>query len=823
MHTNSSPSLTTLSLSQLAAITGGVLGSYANPASTVSVGPGRITIHSTRVENGSIFFALKGKRDGHAWVQDALAHGAHCAVVKLDSAAFELSAPVMGVHDPLDALQKLATWYRQQLSCDVIAVAGSLGKTTTKEALTSFLSESEFCYGSPGSYNSQIGVALSILGCPRDAQRAVIEVAATEPHEFEKLADMLRPSTVVITMIGNRFRNTFGSIDGYLSDLMSLTKYQAAGGLVICGSSDVNIAHHLPPSLTLLSPFSSDWPIVSDTLVGAGRAMIAFRASNGVVRQLEVATSSTWLAADVALAVATVVALGKSLATQLYAPTSLDLQTWRSPIGAHVLRSAAVDDAIAWRIAIADAFAAGANSAHIYFVLSDDVHTLSRDTVLTLQEIDSRANCTIMLTAGVAAELLLATRMTTPVVVFDSAAALGRTVASQVANGDVVAVVAGRSQLIEGVSKELLNAMAPARLRVDIGAIEHNLIAVRHQCPGARVMAVVKAGAYGIDAPELARHLASLNVDEFAVSDIDEGVALRRSGISIPILVLHPTPDEFEKALQAHLTLCVHSVELLNAVVASPHKVVAVHVEVETGMNRTGLPASLVVQALRQLKGANVRVSGLFTHMAAADDPSMDEFTLSQLHAFETVVADVAAAGLPMPLRHALASSGIIRFPQFAMDMVRAGVALLGIAPSPHCTGIPLVPVLTLLSRLIERRTLHAGDRVGYGGKFLADRTMDVGVVQMGYYDGIHRSFAARGTVFIEGKSCRLAGVISMDSLVVDLSDCPDARVGSDVLFFGANGESSQAIETVAEAMDTIPYEVITGLGPRIQRIFVRH
>jgi len=823
MQINQGPSLATVSMGQLAEIVGGVLGGSANAASPISVGPGRITIHSTRVETGSIFFALQGKRNGHEWVQDALAHGASCAIVKLNAAVFQASGPVLGVSDPLDALQKLATWYRQQLTCDVIAVAGSLGKTTAKEALVSFLSESEFCYGSPGSYNSQIGVALSILGCPRDAERAVIEVAATEPHEFEKLADILRPSTVVITMIGNRFRNTFGSMDRYLNDLMSLTKYQRAGGLVVCGSNDVDIAHKLPSSLTLLSPFDKRWPIVSESQVGTGGTAITFRTISDVVRQLEVATSSSWLANDVALAVATVIALGKSLTTQTYAPTSLDLQTWRSPIGAHVLRSAAVDDAIAWRIAIADAFAAGKSAAHIYFVLSDAVHALSRDTLQTLHEIDARPNCAILMTAGHAAEFLKSGSITTPVRVFDTPAEVGRTVASLVIGGDVVAVFAGRSQLIEGVSKELLNAMAPARLRVDIGAIEHNLIAVRHQCPGARVMAVVKAGAYGVDAPELARHLASLNVDEFAVSDTDEGVALRRSGISLPILVLHPTPDEFDKAFQAHLTLCVHSVELLDAVVAAPHKAVAVHVEVETGMNRTGLPTSLVVSALRLLKDAGVRVSGLFTHMAAADDPAMDEFTLSQLHKFEAVMADVTSAGLPMPLRHALASSGIIRFPQYKMDMVRVGVALLGIAPSPHCRGIPLVPVLTLLSRLIERRTLRAGDRVGYGGKFRADRTMDVGVVQMGYYDGIHRSFAARGTVFIEGKSCRLAGIISMDSLVIDLSDCPDAQVGSDVLFFGANGESTQAIETVAEAMDTIPYEVLTGLGPRIQRIFVRH
>ncbi|MGV3709503.1 MAG: alanine racemase [Gemmatimonas sp.] len=823
MQITHAPSWRTLSIAQLTEIVGGTPGAGLAHDGIVTVGPGRVTIHSNRVESGSIFFALRGKRDGHQWVSDALAHGALLAVLRRDSREFASADAVIGVDDPLRAMQQLAAWYRRQLSCDVIAVAGSLGKTTTKEALLSFLSESEFSYGSPGSYNSQIGVALSILGCPADAHRAVIEVAATAPGEFATLAEMLRPTTVVITMIGSRFQSAFGSVGAYVDELMSLTHYQRENGLVVSGSIDVNIAHKVPTARTLLSPHSANWPIVSETATGGGRTAITFRTPDGIARQMDVATSSTWLSSDVAIALATCVALGKTPSVQAYSPTSLDLQTWKSPLGAHLLRSAAVDDAIAWRIAIGDAFAVGASGSHVYFVLSDAVHALSRDTLLTLQEADSRGNCTILVTGGAGADALQRARIATPVHVFASAAALGQWVAGAVTSGDVVAVFAGRSQLIEGVSKELFNAMAPARLRVDIGAIEHNLVAIRRQCPGARVMAVVKAGAYGVDAPEIARHLASLNVDELAVSDTDEGVAIRRSGNSLPILVLHPTPDEFEKAFQAHLTTCVHSEELLRAVIANPQKVVAVHVEVETGMNRTGLPVSAVVDALQQLQRAGVRVDGLFTHMAAADEPSMDDFTLAQLRRFDEVIAAVSAAGLPMPLRHALASSGIIRFPQYKLDMVRAGVALLGIAPSPHCTAVPLVPALTLLSRMIERRTLHAGDRVGYGGRFLAERTMDVGVVQMGYYDGIHRSFAARGQVFIEGQPCRLTGIISMDSLVVDLSTSPEARVGSDVLFFGTNGESSQPIETVAEAMGTIPYEVITGLGPRIQRIFVRH
>lgn len=823
MITNQTPSHMELTLRNLAELVGGVLDGEAESGAVVHLGPRRVAIHSARVEAGSVFFALQGKRDGHQWVLNALDRGAICAIVQSDWTAPTHSGALIRVPNPLVALQQLARWYRQQLSCDVVAVAGTVGKTTTKEAIVSFLNEAEFCYGSPGSYNSQLGVALSILECPPAADRAVIEVAATERGEMGKIADILRPSTVVISALGDRFVSTFGTAAAYLNELLDLTHFQSDGGIVISGSKQTDISAEVPRRLVLHSPFSRSWPIVSEERIANGKSLITVQPFVGGIRQVEVLTSSTWLADDVAIAAATAAILGRPPKTQKYAPISLDLQSWRSPTGAYILRSAAVDEPMAWRIAIADAFAASASAGHVFFVLSDNADLLSRETLGTLAEAHPHERGTVLVVKGAAANLLqsLETRLT--IRVADTPQDIGRLVTSLVAPRDVVAVFAGRSQLIEGVSKELMSAMAPARLRVDVDALEQNLALIRKQCPGARVMSVVKAGAYGANAPEIARHLATLGVDEFAVSDADEGAELRRSGISLPVLVLHPTADEFDKAFHAHLTICVHSEELLAAAVAAPSQVVAVQVECETGMHRTGLPASLVVPALRQLQDAGIRVTGLFSHLAAADDPALDDFTQRQLNTFTDILSDVARVGLPMPTRHVLASSGIIRFPGYALDMVRAGVAMLGIAPSPHCNAIPLVPALTLLSKLIERRTLNPGDRVGYGGSYCATTTTDVGVVQLGYADGIHRSFGARGWVIIDGTRCKVIGVISMDSLVVDLSECPTAQVGSDVLFFGTHGGATQSLETVAEAMGTIPYEVIGGLGSRIQRIFVRH
>ena len=533
-------------------------------------------------------------------------------------------------------------------------------------------------------------------------------------------------------------------------------------------------------------------------------------------------TSSSWVLGDVALAAATASVLGRPPTAASYAPTSLDLQTWRSPSGVSVLRSAAVDEPMAWRTALGDAFDAASGRGRVLVVLSDAAHAMSPETLTTLASITTDRSWSVLVTAGRAADVL-AGAAHVPLHVSATTAELGAALTDEVAPGDVVAVIAERGELIEGISRDLFEAMAPIKLRIDVGAMALNASAIRRRCPGAMVMAVVKAGAYGADAPELARHLAACGVDQFAVSHADEGVQLRRSGVTAPVLLLLATPDELAKARRAHLTIGVHSDELLGAVLAAPDSVHDVHVEVDTGMHRTGLAPEAAVAALSALHAAGVRVSGLMSHLSSADDPALDALTRAQLARFDGVVDAIRAAGLPVPTRHVLASAGVCRFPDHAMDMVRVGLVLHGIAPSAACRELPLVPSLTLTSRLIDRRVLAPGDRVGYGATFEADRPLVTGVVQLGYHDGIGRSFQHGGAVVVRGQRCPVVGRISMDSMVVDLSACPDAAVGTDVLVFGADGASTQDIAVVAEAMGTITHEVIARLGPRVQRVFVRH
>lgn len=812
-------------LAELAATVDGSLTGDANASAVVVLGPKRVVIHSSAVEPGSVFFALKGKRDGHRWVADALKAKAECAVVnRFWESEVADGVPLVRVDDTLLALQRLAGWYRRQLRCHVIAVAGSLGKTTTKDAIVSFLNESEFCYGSPGSFNSQIGVPLSILGCPHDAETAVIEIAATEPSEIARLTEIVRPSTVVITKLGDRFRRVFGNSVAYAAELCGLASHLPADGLVISGDDSIDLGEHLPSQTLVVNPKSSGWPIKRINRSSPTTMRIDLRSAAASHEHITVETSSSWVADDVALAAATTVLLERPLATQIFSPTTVDLQSWRSPRGVYLLRSAAVDEPMAWSTALSDAFQAVSPNGRVHVVLTEAANDVSVETLLAVFQFSTKRLWSVLCTEGHAAQLLRKHKPPLAALrVFVSPAELSDSLTRELAVGDVVSVFTPRGQLIEGLSKTLLEAMSPITLRIDVGAINLNLSAIRHRCPGAQVMAVVKAGAYGADAPELARHLTAFGVDQFAVSHTDEGLALRRAGIARPILVLLATPDELGKAGQVRLTPCLHSPELVASVIADPTLVADVHVEVDTGMHRTGLHPSTVVSALTALYARGIVVSGLMSHLAGADDSALDSITLSQFRTFDRVVDDIRAAGLQVPPRHVIASAGVMRFPERSMEMVRVGLALMGIAPSPECNALHLVPALTLTSRLVGRQMLKPGDSVGYGGDYIAPVEHPAGTIQLGYNDGIFRSFANGGHVVIDGCRCPVIGRISMDSLTVDLMHSPDAAVGTEVLIFGTQGGSSQSIDEVAEAMDTISYEVISRLGPRVQRVFVSH
>ncbi len=858
-----------LGLHELAAILGGRLAEAGlGQAGPQEVGPGsepspavhRVTVHSGQVQTGSAFFALDGRRThGYQHAARALANGASVVVVGRDRAdALDVNGPVIVVDDALVGLQRLASFWRGRLTGPVVAVVGSHGKTVTKDALVHFASTSLRAYGSPGSYNSQLGVALALLECPKDAELAVIEAAVSEPGEMVRLAAMVRPDNVIVTYLGSRYVARFGDVASYARELLTMAGHTGPDGWVVFGRPD----DLLPPRTVAAgspSTTSAPGPVggrrlvhrVSDGLPTFGTPgrlpdtlTVQVTFPDGGEKEFAVATTSDDVLTDVGLAITATWLLRPDSAPLLaaggdYSPTSTPVETWQTSEGVTVVRDAATADPLTVGNALRTARRLRAPKGRTVVVLADPLSTIDPETAAALGGIIGAGGtdvlCALDTPAGVA--VTAATHEANPAVpihLFDGYAAMRSHLIADLRGGDVALIEARADASIVDLARELVESMPPTRLYIDASAIESNVLTFRRLVgPGVRLMGVVKAGAYGTNAVQVSELLQDAGVDFLGVSSADEGAALRRAGVDIPTLVMLGTPTEVEKMLRHGLVPLVYSPEMLDAVLARAAVTTAAggppvpfHLEVDSGMHRTGFQPDAALAVLAALQtNRHVRLDGLMTHLSCADMPEEDDFTREQLRRYTTVVDGSRALGFTDFLRHAAATSAAIRFPDAHLDMVRVGIGLYGVQPSP-ATGavVDLDPAISLVSRVVETFELRAGERVGYGGTFVAPPGGSrIGVVPAGYHDCVPRAFSNFGRVTVAGETRPIIGRVSMDSMTIDLTGMPGDQLGSDVLIYGRRAGAAVSLEEVSEAIGTIGYELLVRVGPRVQRIFTRH
>jgi alanine racemase len=357
------------------------------------------------------------------------------------------------------------------------------------------------------------------------------------------------------------------------------------------------------------------------------------------------------------------------------------------------------------------------------------------------------------------------------------------------------------------------------RLEINLDALAHNFRFYKSLLPeGVRMMAMVKAFAYGSGSGEVARLLQYHRADYLAVAYADEGVALRDRGIGLPIMVMNPEPAAFEAMARHDLEPEIYSLRTLSAFLEASRgwaKVPAIHLKLNTGMNRLGFDEPDLPGLCRLLGQHPLRVASAFTHLAAADDPLEEDFTREQLGRYERMAALLQEA-LPQPfLRHALNSPGITRFPQACYDMVRLGIGLYGVDTNGFCQE-QLRTVGTLKTHLSQVRPLRAGETVGYGRQGVMPRDGQIGVMAIGYADGFDRRLGnGVGKVLVKGQLAPVIGRVCMDMTMLDLTGIA-AAAGDEVVVFGEN----PSLHAVAEALGTIPYEVLTSVGARVKRIY---
>lgn len=362
----------------------------------------------------------------------------------------------------------------------------------------------------------------------------------------------------------------------------------------------------------------------------------------------------------------------------------------------------------------------------------------------------------------------------------------------------------------------------PTRIRVDLDAISHNLRAIRAQVR-VPVMGIVKANAYGHGLVPVARHLQAQGVDQLGVAFVEEGIALRRAGITVPILVLGGMfGPQLTQFITNDLQLTVSSLDKLRQAEAAAEQMqrkAVIHLKIDTGMERIGVhsySARALIEAALASRWCELK--GIYSHLACADDPA-SPVTALQVERFLEACAHIERAGAPMPLRHLANSGGVLHAPDTWLDMVRPGIALYGVLPDPLSRpAIALRPALSLLSQVVYFKVVQAGRAVSYGGAWQAPVDTRIVTVPIGYGDGYPRALSSRGEVLIRGQRHPIVGRICMDQFMVDLGPQGTAYNEDEVVLIGAQGSQCIRVEEVAQAANTIAYEILTGLNERIPR-----
>jgi alanine racemase len=362
----------------------------------------------------------------------------------------------------------------------------------------------------------------------------------------------------------------------------------------------------------------------------------------------------------------------------------------------------------------------------------------------------------------------------------------------------------------------------PTRIRVDLGALSHNLEALRAHA-GVPVMGIVKANAYGHGLVEVARHLERRGIDQLGVAFLEEGIALRRAGVRVPILVLGGIFGPQAAQFIAHdLEVTVSSLDKLRQVEAAAEALgrkATIHLKIDTGMERIGVHSYSCGPFIEAAAASRWCVlKGVYSHLACADDPA-SPMTACQVERFAEACAHFERIGAPMPLRHLANSGGVLHFPAAWLDMVRPGIALYGVLPDPASRpAVALRPALSLVSQVVYFKVVRAGGTVSYGATWTAQVDTRVITVPLGYGDGFPRALSSRGQVLVRGERRPIVGRICMDQFMVDLGADGSAWNEDEVVLVGEQGGQSITVEEVAQRAGTIPYEILTGLNQRIPR-----
>ncbi len=372
--------------------------------------------------------------------------------------------------------------------------------------------------------------------------------------------------------------------------------------------------------------------------------------------------------------------------------------------------------------------------------------------------------------------------------------------------------------------------MREAWIEIDLEALRHNVtVFKKHLSPGSCIMGIIKADAYGHGASRLAPVLEKEGVSHFGVALLQEAIALRESGVTLPILILGHTPiEDFPEAVARDLTLTLYAPEearALDKVARNVGKPARVHLKIDTGMGRIGfLPTDDSIEEIREIISLrHLDVEGIYSHQAWADNPD-GSFAQEQFSRFQKFLNALSERGVQFKIRHMANSATTINYPHMHLDLVRIGISLYGLYPDVEMARRPKItlrPVMRVKAKLVHVKEVPKGTPISYGCTFITPRESRIGTVPMGYTDGIPRALSNRGEVLVHGRRCPIVGRVCMDQFMVDVTDVEGCDRGEEIVFLGKQGEETISADDIAEKVETINYEIVSRMSPRLPRIYL--
>lgn len=807
----------------------------------------QITIDSRLISSPhSLFVALQGLReDGHGYVEQAAAAGARFALVRQDWQPSKIleKTILLRVPDPLGAFQDLAMTYRKQLKTHIIGIIGTHGKTMVKDLLHHMLSAHQHVTASPGSFNSQIGVPLSLFNIKQEHKIALIEAAISKKNEMARLAEIISPNGYILTHLGNKYLATLGNQQALINeiiqffvppfeekwalvpqlpilkqqlDLLSLTQY-------FWNEENGSLPHAYPLAkhYNSILHYGVKFPEQSH-FEGHTRSGFYY-----IMDLLNIATKAAWLLGIPSQTIK------ETLETYILEPMRTEI--WKSPTGATFINDSycsgpqSVDQALKY-------YEQAPKESRKVFIFGGmrGRHERSPSEYKRIAQAILKSKVELLALVGdqnfqSLKEVIAATSAKVEILQFHNYEKALEQIRVQIKPNDYILIKGAHKEPFDSLVEAFNDSIASNQCSINLAAIQSNIEMVRKKATvGTRLMVMVKAFAYGTDEVRIGKFLATCGIDILGVSYVDEGVVLKRAGVTQAVFVINAPIYEIAKVVRWELEVGVSDKEFIIALgneAAKQQKKMKVHLHIDTGMSRLGCrPDEAVELALLIKNTPSLILEGLMTHFACSDNPEEDSFTLQQSHSFDKVIQDLKEREIEARWTHASNSSAVLRFQFSQYNMVRIGLAVYGLYCSDAAReALNLRLALTLTSRIVGINNCHAGDTISYGRSYRVTRDKQkIAVLPMGYFDGLHRNYSGKGFVIIRGQQAPMVGNICMDFMMVDVTDIPEVSIGDSVLIFGED-EYGQYLppENLARQGDSIIHELITCLGPRIQRIFI--